>query len=1265
MSSTPLSPPTSGAPQSIANALLDRIHHYAGQSATWDRVALQYAQLALPQRAIPPAQTDPSSIARDRLANDVSPLHSTVSPALGTADTSYPPQSAHTLELALFQMTYRCLWQAINQVSAQLAILGVTEQTRVVSLLLPSIELVVVIGSLWKLGATYVPASETVLSTMMKSCCPDFVLSTTPALLASVQSESTSTVEWTSMNGDPSISVIRQTVHCAKLVASRRRVYQGNFAYIFHTTGTTRGGVGQAVWVPMDNLVDTLEGMLAKLMPMPSLISDAITTLMVSPPTFDPSLVELGLALFTGGTLVIPHPTLVRMPARLEQCIKDTQPTLLSMTPTLFATLSLASQRRIVQGNTSVHDVILGGEPFPISLLTSLPSRAPKAPGQACRIWNIYGTTETSVWSAMKLVDIHSTATQQERIVQVQSFSHNDFLCGTAWKIVDENGVTISAPSMLARFEVTAAAGSKLSEPGVRCIWAGELWLGGGRRLTKVDGEGVHEFHRTGDWVELSVQPGSTSSLSTPQVQLELCGRIHRQIKRFGHRIQLEVMEAVIQRLAGVQLCAVVDLPAYLALANTSMSGTPSLVAFVKVRSELLGSPTSDGSMSNDWRLRLDRHIHAHLDPHAWPDTLVLLGTSDPIPRTPSGKVDRGQLIALYIAQRVAPSQPLDNPWQHFYDQVATWTHDDMYGMVVQVLPTIQHWSCLPSDYLVAIGGTSMTAQRLTSLILVRAGTAQIGEVPQGANDGGNQEAWENIRGHVLTQVLHTPLARLKEALLDAPLPPPPTERSMVDASNTTLSVSKTDALHDGSAPSGVLVTRSRPAVGPDVVGAVNATPSTLPPIAASSCTVASVANLTKCIDATPVALWNEQLQQLVVFIGSHAGMVQAFEVLSATLLWCTMLPDRVEASCALSPCRQYLFVGCHDGNLYCCSVANGQLLTSYSAGGIIKATPRLDPSTGQLWVASYNCLVHCLELTTTSTAKPADALPLAKKPKHECIQLACVGQCATESFVFADPVFVNVDRDIQGTLIADLKGHLTLMQLSKDLPRCPQVAHQSLLPSPVFASPAVVPGYLRDGQPLILCIVGCTDGYVYALTMPAMTIRWKTRCTSLQPSASSPPIFSSPLVLSGNHTMLGEHSNELESLVVVVGSHSAQIHCLNVMDGSMQWQFPMGAAVFASPTACVLPGNQTIVIAASIQGHLTLVDLASGRSLLSAAIELPGPVFSSPIAVYRPKNPTLSINAEPFPQLPLGSLIIVVGCRDDHVYRIAIPLGDQRGLVS
>ncbi|KAJ1973491.1 hypothetical protein H4R35_004094 [Dimargaris xerosporica] len=69
MPDSPLPPSASWAHQSTANALLNRIHHYACQAATWDQVALLYAELELPQHTSPPALTHLSSLPQGRLGS--------------------------------------------------------------------------------------------------------------------------------------------------------------------------------------------------------------------------------------------------------------------------------------------------------------------------------------------------------------------------------------------------------------------------------------------------------------------------------------------------------------------------------------------------------------------------------------------------------------------------------------------------------------------------------------------------------------------------------------------------------------------------------------------------------------------------------------------------------------------------------------------------------------------------------------------------------------------------------------------------------------------------------------------------------------------------------------------------------------------------------------------------------------------------------------------------------------------------------------------
>ncbi|KAJ3090903.1 hypothetical protein HK102_002288 [Quaeritorhiza haematococci] len=71
------------------------------------------------------------------------------------------------------------------------------------------------------------------------------------------------------------------------------------------------------------------------------------------------------------------------------------------MTPSLFMRFNLEQRNEILGGKVGfVTDIVLGGEPFPTSLL----SPAEESSSRHVRLWNIYGTTECSVWATLHLV---------------------------------------------------------------------------------------------------------------------------------------------------------------------------------------------------------------------------------------------------------------------------------------------------------------------------------------------------------------------------------------------------------------------------------------------------------------------------------------------------------------------------------------------------------------------------------------------------------------------------------------------------------------------------------------------------------------------------------------------------------------------------------------------------------------------------------------------------------------------------------------------
>jgi hypothetical protein len=177
------------------------------------------------------------------------------------------------------------------------------------------------------------------------------------------------------------------------------------------------------------------------------------TVLWSSSPTFDPSFVELGLALancsnseqsesnYIGQLVIIPT-AIRRTPHLLAKVIANTRVTLLMMTPSLLMSLDSVFIEQILQGShKNITDIVLGGEAFPTTWLAThsgylddnnnnrnnndgsyallqIASKRRKQHKYVSvseskhisplypRLWNIYGTTECSIWATLHQVDL-------------------------------------------------------------------------------------------------------------------------------------------------------------------------------------------------------------------------------------------------------------------------------------------------------------------------------------------------------------------------------------------------------------------------------------------------------------------------------------------------------------------------------------------------------------------------------------------------------------------------------------------------------------------------------------------------------------------------------------------------------------------------------------------------------------------------------------------------------------------------------------------
>lgn len=273
-------------------------------------------------------------------------------------------------------------------------------------------------------------------------------------------------------------------------------------AYVIFTSGST--GRPKGVRIPHRAVVNFLESMRRE----PGL-SETDILLSVTTLSFDISGLEIFLPITSGALTVIATREETLDGQLLAKAIARHGITVLQATPATWRLLLEADWT----GNPKLK-ILIGGEAVPRDLVNRL------AP--LCReIWNVYGPTETTIWSTV------------------------------AKLTTGDEPILIGRP--IANTQVYVVNSALQPQPvGV----AGELLIGG-------DGlaSGYHELPEltTDRFIDSPFRPGCklyrTGDLArwTPDGSLECLGRMDHQVKVRGFRIELGEIETLLERHAGVE----------------------------------------------------------------------------------------------------------------------------------------------------------------------------------------------------------------------------------------------------------------------------------------------------------------------------------------------------------------------------------------------------------------------------------------------------------------------------------------------------------------------------------------------------------------------------------------------------------------------------------------------------------------------------------------------------------------------------------------
>ena len=359
------------------------------------------------------------------------------------------------------------------------------------------------------------------------------------------------------------------------------RVMAENLAYVIYTSGST--GQPKGVMIPHGALSNFLHTMGQR----PGL-SASDTLVAVTSLSFDIAGLELYLPLVTGARVVVVSRETAMDGGRLGAAIRDSGASVMQATPATWRMLVESGW----EGLGGVR-VLCGGEALTQKLAEELV-------GVGGEVWNMYGPTETTIWSAVEEVGGSGGSGQ-----------------GVSGIVTIGRGI--------GNTEVYVMDGEMRIVPvGVR----GELYIGGAGLARGYKGgaeqtaerfvphpyarQAGERLYRTGDMVRW-LSDG----------RLEYIGRGDGQVKVRGYRIELGEIEAVLRRHESVREAVVI--------ARDEATGGGKRVVSYCVMAE--GAEVSAA--------QLREHVRGVLPEYMVPAAVVLL---DEMPLTPNGKVDRKAL---------------------------------------------------------------------------------------------------------------------------------------------------------------------------------------------------------------------------------------------------------------------------------------------------------------------------------------------------------------------------------------------------------------------------------------------------------------------------------------------------------------------------------------------------------------------------------------------------------------------------------------------
>lgn len=482
------------------------------------------------------------------------------------------------LEFQDSKITYDELLKKVNQLAHYLEAQGVQSGDFIAVAMPRCSELIISLLAIMQCGAAYLPLDPQYPKDRLEFMLKD---SDAKALFTSkLVAESLSSQSDTLFIEDAMAALSQYPI-----TRLQTKVNPDDFAYLLYTSGST--GNPKGVTITHKNLVNFLCSMALE----PS-INENDRALSITTISFDIAGSELYLPLIKGATLILADQETARDGRLLLDLIERENISFLQATPTTW--------RMLLDSGWSTPlplKALCGGEAMPMDLAKELMNKCDT-------LWNVYGPTETTIYSSLKQIK------KEDTIITI-----GKPIANTQIYLLDEQGQLV-APGNIGEIAIggDGVANGYWNRPELTA----EKFI---KNIFSATKDAI--LYRTGDLGKL-----------LPTNEIECLGRLDQQVKIRGHRIEPGEVEQALLLLDGVKQAVV-------------LATDDFLIAHI-VPDSSIESAEKNISL---WRETLASKLPSHLVPY---DFNVL----EKMPTTLNDKIDRKALLEYKKNKKFEYTEP-------------------------------------------------------------------------------------------------------------------------------------------------------------------------------------------------------------------------------------------------------------------------------------------------------------------------------------------------------------------------------------------------------------------------------------------------------------------------------------------------------------------------------------------------------------------------------------------------------------------------------